>query len=136
MAEQRILKGRPKLKTGKRVRKIDARFTEEEYLKITGLEQALGLSKTELIRVRLLNDADRIVVNSRELIRQLDGIGAEMGRAGNNINQLARHTNALNLAGNIPPVVAEKFNYLMTDYVKMQRLLENSLRKIIQLMGR
>jgi hypothetical protein len=136
MADFKKLHGRPKLKEGKRTKKIDTRFTEDEYLKIIALEKEFGISKTELLRMRLLSDADKVIVNAKELISQLDGIGAEMGRSGNNINQLARHANTLKLKGDLPPAVAVHFNSLLEDYIRIQRSLEAALRKIIRLMGK
>lgn len=136
MAEFKKLNGRPKLKDGKRVKKLDVRFTKEEYDVILVLEKELGISKTELVRMRVLNDAGRIMLNSRDLIGSLDRIGAEMGRIGNNINQLAKHANTMRLSGSVPPQVAAQFNILLNDYISMQRLLETSLRKIIRMMGK
>jgi hypothetical protein len=136
MADFKKLKGRPKLKEGKRIKKIDVRFTEDEYLIITALEKEFGISKTELLRLRVLNHADKVIVNSKELILLIDRIGAEMGRSGNNINQLARHANTLNLKGDLSPAVASHFNQLLEDYIQMQRSLETALRKVIRLMGK
>ena len=136
MAEFKKLKGRPELKDGKRVKKLDVRFTQEEYNMILALERELGIGKTELVRMRVLNDAGKVVLNSGELIRSLDRIGAEMGRVGNNINQLAKHANAMRLAGSLPPQVVVQFNALLNDYIFIQRSLETSLRKIIRMMGK
>ena len=47
------LKGRPSMKSGKRTKKIDARFTEEEFAVIIALESSLGISKTEIVRRRV-----------------------------------------------------------------------------------
>ena len=97
MADLKKLTGRPLISDGKRSKKITARFSEDEYKQIVTLGKTLGLSKTDLVRVRVLNEAKKIVINAGELIRCLDAIGAEMGRAGNNINQLAIHDNTLRL---------------------------------------
>jgi len=131
-----MLNGRPKLKDGKRVKKLDVRFTEDEYSSLLAMEKEFGISKTELVRMRVLHGADRIVLNSKELIRVLDGIGAEIGRSGNNINQLAKYANTLNLSGSVPSAVASKFNTLMADHIQVQRGIETALRKVIQLMGK
>jgi hypothetical protein len=129
-------KGRPLLETGKRTKKIDVRFTEEEYKIITSLEKALGISKTELLRRRVLNNAAATVINAKHLIGDLDAIGAEMNRVGNNINQLAKHANTMRLKGALSPAIAEYFNGLFSDYLKIQHHLEISLRKIIRLVGK
>jgi hypothetical protein len=128
--------GRPKLETGKRIRKIDARFSEDEYLVILELEKQLGISKTELVRTRLLQNAPLTIINARELIQLLDGIGTELGRAGNNINQLAHYANILQLKSALSPVVIERFNTLFSQYIDNQKILEAALRKIIRYMGK
>lgn len=136
MGDFKKLNGRPKLKEGKRCKKIDARFTEAEYYLVIAMETELGISKTELVRMRLLNNAGNIVINSRELLKHLDNIGAEMGRSGNNINQLAKHANIMKLQGALSPSVAAKFNELLDAHIKIYQALEVSLRKIIRAMGK
>ncbi|GGA95623.1 plasmid mobilization protein [Mucilaginibacter rubeus] len=136
MVELKKLMGRPTVKEGKRTKFINVRFTEDEFKEIVELEQQLGLSRTELIRMRVLADTQKIVVNSRVLIKYLDDVGAEMGRIGNNINQLAKHANVLNLKGQLDPLIVDRFNYLFNDYIKVQQVLEATFRKIIRAMGR
>jgi len=136
MAALKKLTGRPVLTEGKRVKKIDARFTEEEYKTITALEHVLGIRKTDLVRTRLLQDAPAILLNAKEAIAQLDAIGAEIGRAGNNINQLARYANILQKKRALSPIVIERFNILFEQYTENQKCLEAALRKTIRLLGR
>ncbi len=135
MEDFKKLNGRPKLKEGKRTKFINVRFTEDEYKDVAELEKQLGITKTDLIRIRVLSDANKIVINSKELIHHLDKVGAELGRIGNNINQLAKQANTLKLQGALNPVTISKFNALFEDYIKVQQLLEISLRKIIRAMG-
>lgn len=135
MADLKKLNGRPKLKEGKRTKFINVRFTEEEYKEIAGLEKALALSKADLIRMRILSDAKKTVINSRELIKYIDSAGAEMGRIGNNINQLAKHANTLRLQGALDPAIITQFNQLFDEYIQVQQKFEVSLRKIIRAMG-
>ena len=135
MGNQKRLTGRPQLIEGKRSKRIIARFTELEYREVTELEQQLGVSKTDLIRMRVLSDAKKTVINSRELIHHLDKVGAELGRIGNNINQLAKHANVLRLKGGLNPAIISDFNELFEDYIKIQKMLEISFRKIIRAMG-
>ncbi|OIQ71074.1 hypothetical protein GALL_473110 [mine drainage metagenome] len=128
-------KGRPVKEQNKRIRKIDARFTEDEYKVILELEKTLGVRKSDLVRNRLLQDARLTIVNARELIGFLDGIGAEMGRCGNNINQLAKYANILKKKGVLSLMVCERFNLLFEQYIQNQRTLETVLRKIIRMTG-
>jgi hypothetical protein len=136
MAFIRKVHGRPLKTEGKRTKKIDVRFTEDEYRTILALENELGICKTDLVRTRLLQNAPAILINAREAIAQLDAIGAELGRSGNNINQLARYANILQNKRVLSPVLLESFNILFERYTENQKALEISLRKVIRLMGR
>ena len=130
------LKGRPSLKSGKRTKKVDVRFTEEEYLLILALEKSLGVSKTEIIRMRVLNRSSAMVINAKAMIDQLDLIGVELGRTGNNINQLARYANTLQKRGLFSVQIMDRFEILFHKHIEIQNLLEVSLRKIIRQMGK
>jgi hypothetical protein len=132
----RKLKGRPPKETGKRTKKIDARFTEDEYKTILELEKTLGIRKTDLVRAALLKNAGSVIINAKELIAGLEQAGAELDRSGNNINQLARHANILKKKGTVPPVIIERFNGLFEQYLSNQKDLETALRKIIRMMPR
>jgi len=125
-------KGRPPKKEGKRTFKIDVRFTEEEYKLILAMELALGISRTKLIRSRLLHNGAKVVINAKDVIRELNEIGAELGRSGNNLNQLAHYANILNQKNILSPVVVERFNLLLESYLKSRTELDSSLRKIIR----
>jgi hypothetical protein len=132
---KRILKGRPVLMTGKRSKKIDARFTEDEYKLVQTLEKELGVCKTDLIRRALLNNAPSVLVNAKEMLGLLDSIGLELARSGNNINQLARYANTLNKRNILSPVVIERFNYLFENHQQQEKELTIALRKILKLLG-
>lgn len=123
------------MKTGeKRTKKIDARFTEEEYKLVLEMERTLGIRKTDLVRNGLLKNGHSVIINAKELIGQLEKAGAEIGRSGNNINQLARYANMLNKKDILSPVVTERFNILLARYLENQKDLETALRKIIRMM--
>jgi len=132
---KRILKGRPVLLEGKRSKKIDARFTEDEYKIVLALEKELGVTKTDLVRRSLLNNGPAIVVNAKEMLRSLDSTGLELARSGNNINQLARYANILNKRSVLSPTVVERFNFLFETYLQQQKDLAIALRKVVKLLG-
>lgn len=117
---------------GKRTKKITARFTEDEYKTINELEETLGISKSDLVRERLLHGARLTIINSTELIGELGKIGTELGRSGNNINQLARYANILNKRNMLSPQVMDAFNLLFTKHLENRQTLETALRKIIR----
>lgn len=120
---------------GQRSKFINVRFTEDEYREIAELERELGISKTELVRMRVLSDAKKTIINSKELIKFLDTAGAEMARIGNNINQLARHANTLQLKGALHQGIITNFNKFFEEYILIQQNFEVALRKIIRAMG-
>jgi len=128
-------RGRPPLTTGKRIKKVDVRFTELEYEEVLKMESALGINRSDLIRIRVLAGSKGIVINAISLLGQLDTIGAEMGRAGNNINQLAKYSNILKNEGILSPVVVERFLILLESYLKDQRQMEAAIRKILRTMN-
>ena len=71
------------MKTGeKRTKKIDARFTEDEYQVVLEMEKTLGIRKTDLVRNGLLKNSRSVIINAKELIGQLEKAGAEIGRSG------------------------------------------------------
>lgn len=120
--------------TGKRTRLIKAKLTDEEFAKLLEIQKTSGMNRMELIRMRVLGGGTVVVVNTAELLTVLDTIGAELGRAGNNINQLARHTNVLNRQGRLAPEVVTEFNRLFTDYIRTQRELEKNIRALLRAM--
>src|SRR5580658_3349438 len=128
--------GRPKMTEGKRTLKIDVRFTEDEYEIVLQLEKTLGISKTDLVRMRLLENAPAVIINAKELITAVDAIGTEMGRSGNNINQLAKYANILQKKGRPDTSIFGQFNALFAAYLEKQDKLEISLRQIIRAIGR
>lgn len=136
MDDPQKLSGRPPKAEGKRIRKIDVRFTDQEYRQIEAMEKEFGMSKTDLVRLRLLSRGTAVVVNARLLLSEVDTIGTELGRAGNNINQLAHHANTLRLQGALNSMVVDHFNELMEDYLRIQTNLEICLRKVIREMSR
>lgn len=119
---------------GKRVNIIKAKLTDQELKQLKAMEKQLGLNRSEIIKGRVLHDSASIIINARELMALLDGIGAELGRAGNNINQLARHANILSKQGTLDQNVVTEFNTRLGSYVQIQQELERCLRQIIRLM--
>ncbi|MFF5380894.1 plasmid mobilization protein [Pedobacter suwonensis] len=127
--------GRPLKLKGKRTRFIKARVSEEEYALIRSLWISLGLKESDFLRVKILNSSSvSMKVNTSEVLKRLDDIGAEIGRSGNNINQLARHANFLNKRGMLSNEVIEKFNELFSNYISLFREMEKSTRALLRLL--
>lgn len=58
------------------------RFTEDEYKIAEQLGETLGISKAELVKMRLLENAPAVSINTKALISAPVAIGAEMGCCG------------------------------------------------------
>lgn len=123
--------GRPAMKSGKRIHVIKAKLTDEEIKRLVQLQQDSGLNRTALIRKRVLG-AKGFSMNTSEILALLDPIGSELGRAGNNINQLARHSNILSKQLKLDPKVVSNFNHLLEKYINIQTELEKALRQLLR----
>jgi|GEM_PF-5468542 Bacterial mobilisation protein (MobC). len=84
--------------------------------------------RTKKVDVRLLK-RNTMVINAKAIIDHLDLIGAELGRTGNNINQLARYANTLQKRGSLSMQIMNRFEVLFHKHIEIQNLLEVSLRK-------
>jgi len=128
-------KGRPPLVSGKRIKKIDVRFTQKEFDLVLAMEKSSGLKKADLIRKKLLFEGERILLDSKAVMNSLDAVGLELSRAGNNINQLTRYANILNRDGLLSPVVVERLLLELRKYNKIKTDLERLMRKLIRLLS-
>jgi hypothetical protein len=122
-------------KPEKRTKLVKARLTETEYKQLLSMEKQLSITRTEIIRNRLFKSTNKVLVNAMDLLGNLDAIGTELGRCGNNINQLARHANVLNKQGLLSAEVVDEFNRLFTEYITTEREVEKCIRQLIRLMG-
>lgn len=116
-----------------RVFRFELRLTENEKAQFLALEKSLGINRSEIVRNRVLNRSSRILVDSKTILQMLDTLGSELGRSGNNINQLARHINTLKLQGKLEPGELSRFPSLIADYIKYQRQIEQEFRNLMRL---
>jgi hypothetical protein len=127
--------GRPLKLEGRRTRFIKARVTEEEYAMLRSFWLTLGLRESDFIRSKLLNTSSVSTrVNASNVLKKLDDTGAEIGRSGNNINQLARHANFLNKRGMLSADVVIQFNSLFSEYIFLFRKMEKSTRELLRIL--
>lgn len=120
---------------GKRTRYIRARVSEEEYTLIRDFWISLGINESEFLRLKVLKPSSvSIRLNAVEALKRLDDIGSEIGRSGNNINQLARHADFMNKRGLLSGEVMAKFNELFSCYIFLFREMEKSTRKLLRLL--
>ncbi|MBB1646406.1 hypothetical protein ACR777_14875 [Sphingobacterium spiritivorum] len=115
-----------------RSRRFELRLSEAERTQFLDLEKALGLSRADIVRIRVLQHSTKMLVNTAEIMKLLDSIGTEIGRSGNNINQLAKHANTLQQQGMLHSALIRDLAPLLTEYIRLQRRLEQSIRQLIR----
>lgn len=116
-----------------RTRRFGMRLTEAEHEALLGMERSLGMNRAEIVRHRVFGRTTQ-VTDARQLMQQLDALGAELGRSGNNVNQLARHANTLNRQGTLGPAALAGIDGALGDYTEIQRRIERQLRRLIRMM--
>ena len=72
-----------------------------------------------------------IYVNPVELIKQMDIYGIEMGRIGNNINQMSRHANQLSKDDELDIDVLEGFTKAIEKHNDLRSKILKSFNKIL-----
>src|SRR5690606_40578639 len=110
-----------------RTRRFELRLSEAERTQFLDLEKALGLSRADIVRIRVLQYSKKMLVNTTEIMKLLDGIGTEIGRAGNNINQLSKHANTLQQQGTLHSTLVRDLAPLLTAYIRLQRKFEEHI---------
>ncbi len=119
--------------------KDDLRKPYKVYLNIKEskilLEQqnVLGYKNlSQYLRYKLLKDKKRMIyVNPVELIKQMDLYGVEMGRIGNNINQMSRHANQLSKEDELDVNVIEDFTRAIEEYNNLRSKILMCFNKIL-----
>lgn len=129
----RTKNGRPLKLEGKRTKQIKARVTENEHSLAKNQWKSLSMKESDYVRLMVLTpDSLKVRVNAHEVLRLLDHLGAELGRSGNNINQLARHANFLNKRGMLNAETVVRFNDLFSEYISLFRELEKQTRLLLR----
>ena len=125
--------GRKKLPMGEHVCvKLQLHVTEAEKRSIDeAFADSGNNSMSDYLRRRLVSPKNNASnVNEKILLGQLDTIGTEIGRIGNNMNQIARYANSLSLRRDIDVHPIRQFNKLMDEYMSVRRELVKAYRAI------
>ncbi|WP_199120326.1 plasmid mobilization relaxosome protein MobC [Pedobacter sp. ASV28] len=118
----------------RKTRRFELRLSDQELKEFLALEKSLGISRADIVRIRVLKNSAKMLVNAKDLLKHLDLIGTELGRSGNNINQLAKHANTLQKHGQLAPGIATDFNALFSEYIRLQNELEKLIRQLLRQM--
>ena len=124
--------GRPKKLNGQKCKRIEIRLSDQELLILKELEKETKISRSRLFVNRILYQQDFFV--TADLIQVLASIGGEVGRVGNNINQLAKHCNTVVKHQQLPSGIVNEFNELMTIHLKKEQEIYKIFRQIYRVM--
>ena len=135
MEKRKKLVGRPVMTTGKRSRKIDVRFSDDELAFVVKLEKLLGLKRSDIIRRKTLDVDLQLILDARSLLSSIDQIGLELSRSGNNINQLAKYANILIKQGVLSHILINRFLKELEKHDELLQSLAIDIRKILRMIG-
>lgn len=124
--------GRPPKNEGQKIKQAHLRLTEDQHKKLIELENQIGINRTDLFLKRVLENQDYIV--TQDVIIQLAKVGAEMGKVGNNINQLARHANIVIKNQPLPPAIVSQYSSLLELHLAQEAELYKVLRQMYRVM--
>jgi hypothetical protein len=117
-----------------KTRKLQLHVTELEYANIKLVYSASGKKTiSDFMRALILDkDKSNSIINKMELIKHLDVIGKEIGRIGNNINQLAKYANIQIKSGKVDPKTMIRFTDQMDSYLQERRELAKAYRALVR----
>lgn len=126
--------GRPIITDGSKLsNRIDWRLNDVDYQQLKNDFESSGLkTMTEYLRLRIFKTKDLYVNNPVEILKTLDAMGERIGKVGNNINQLARYANSLQLKGKLEPGVMDSLNQLLREYGKERKEIALSIRALLR----
>ncbi len=126
------IRGRPAKDAGKRRHVVTVKLTEGELSELTLMIKQSGMNRMQVIRKKIFSSGAVTMVNVKEVLGELSAQGAELGRAGNNINQLARHANVLAKQGKLHGQLAEELKKLLEEYLAIQTQLDKTWRHLLR----
>jgi len=127
--------GRKQLSEEKRKTiKIQVHVTSKEYeiLNKEFLESGLRYFSDFIRQIILNQQTTKYYINKRELIKELDKIGAQIAKIAININQIAKYANIQLKTGRMDSRTIGKFNILMEQFLKEEKRLVSAYRSLIK----
>ena len=137
-AKRKPTGGRRRLeKNQKRAIKLQMHVTAKEYEKLNDQFRSTGIRYfSDYLRLLILDKrGSGNITNKKELIKQLDAIGAQISKIGSNINQIAKYANIQIKSNKVDQRTLERFNKHMEAYLQEERNLINAYRALARNKG-
>lgn len=122
-SRRKVKGGRRKLLDGqKREVKLQLHVTQAEYEKLNDQFRSTGIRYlSDYLRLLILGKRRAgHITNKKELICHLDSLGIQIGKTGNNINQIAKYANIQQKSGKVDRNTLINFNQQMSQYLTLQ----------------
>ncbi|WP_303922346.1 plasmid mobilization relaxosome protein MobC [Draconibacterium sediminis] len=127
--------GRPKLSNSeKRIAEIHIACNKGDKTRIKELAKSYGLTMTEYILRKCFDE--NVSFNHVEFLKEIHVLGTELSRQGNNINQLAKYTNTLNIEKKLTPEIATRLEEILLEHIKKQEEVRIAFRTLIREMAK
>lgn len=109
---------------------MEVKCYPHEKSEIARLAKSYGLNASDYIIRKALGKNTGF--DHVAMLKEIHRIGTELSRAGNNINQLSKHANALSKAGMLNQGIVSHFKVLMEDYLKQQEQIRTIFRGLLR----
>lgn len=106
---------------------VSVRLKPEDYTQLKEESKSLEVSLSELIRIKLASDENKII-DTKGILNAIDKVVTEQARVNNNINQLAKHANTYR--DKISPKVFQDHTRLMEKHLEYQDFMNKVLKQI------
>lgn len=109
-------------------------LTQAEYSKFVTLSKSLGMSKSKIVRLMLIENSDFMLYNTVELIKTLDFLGCQIAQIRDALEPVihkyfthpGQDDNTDNISSSIPIASIE-------EYLKTLSRIEESFRELLKL---
>ncbi len=108
---------------------VSVRLKPEDYTQLKEESKSLGMSLSQLIRIKL-SDADSKIIDTKGILNAIDKVVSEQARVNNNINQLDKRANTYR--DKISPKVFQDHAMLMAKHLEYRDYMNKVLKQIYQ----
>jgi hypothetical protein len=108
---------------------VSVRLNPDDHTRLKEESKSLGVSLSQLIRIKLSNDRNKII-DTKGILNAIDKMVAEQARVNNNINQLAKHANTYR--DKISPKIFLDHTVQMQKHLEYRDFMNKFLKQIYQ----